>query len=75
MDLPTSIKIYDVFYPSLLRKASEHPLSSQHNASASPVIVDHKEEWKIDDILDARKKRGRKVGRKMVGKKVQYCVK
>ena len=60
LDLPTSMKIHDVFHPSLLQKASDNPLPGQHNDPAPPVIVNDKEEWEVDDILDARK-RGRKV--------------
>ena len=68
MDLPTSIKIHDVFHPSLLQKTSADLLSGQHNDPASPIIVDDgKEEWEVDDILDARR-----VER---SRKVQFCVK
>ena len=69
LELPTSMKIHDVFHPSLLRKASSDPLPGQHNDPALPVIVDDEEEWKVDDILDARK-----VGRGR-GRKVQFRVK
>ena len=71
LDLPTSMKIHNVFHPSLLRKASADPLPGQHNDPAPPVIVDDKEEWKVNDILDARKKGGRKG----VGGKIQFRVK
>ena len=65
------MKIHDVFHPSLLQKASADPLPGQHNDLAPPVIVDNEEEWKVNDILDARKK-GEK---KRVGGKKQYPVK
>ena len=78
MDLLTSMKIYDVFYPSLLQKASHDPLPGQHNDLVPPVIINDKEEWEVDNILDARRIDGRKIrgksGRK-VGGKVQYRVK
>ena len=67
LDLPTSMRIHDVFHPSLLQKALEDPLPGQHNDPAPPIIVDDKEEWEVNDILDARR-----VGR---GRKVQFCVK
>ena len=71
LDLSTSIKIHDVFHPSLLRKASTDPLPGQHNDPAPPVIVNNKEKWEVNDILDARKKGGKKVGRKLVSGKIQ----
>ena len=62
LELPTSIKIHDVFHPSLLQKASTDPLPGQHNNPAPPVIVHNEEEWEVNNILDARKvERGRKV--------------
>ena len=75
LDLPTSIKIHNVFHPNLLRKASTDPLPGQHNDPAPPVIIDNKKEWEVDDILDARRKRRKKVGKKVVGGRIQYCVK
>ena len=62
LDLPTSMKIHDVFHPSLLQKASANLLAGQHNKPALPVIVNDEEEWEINDILDARRvKKSRKV--------------
>ena len=69
LKLPTSMKIHNVFRPSLLRKASADPLPGQHNDPASPVIVNDKEEWEVKDILDTKK-----VGRGQ-SQKVQFCVK
>ena len=68
LELPTSMKIHDVFHPSLLRKASADPLPGQHNDPAPSIIVDNGEEkWEVDNILDARR-----VGR---SRKVQFRVK
>ena len=67
LELPTSMRIHDVFHPSLLRKASADPLLGQHNEPAPPVLVDDKKEWEVDNILDARR-----VGR---SRKVQFRVK
>lgn len=50
-----TVKIFDTFHSSLLRKASENSLSGQINEFASSVVIENEEEWKIDDILDARK--------------------
>ena len=60
LDLPTSMRIHDVFYPSLLRPAAEDPLPGQHNDPPPPVVMNDEEEWEVDDILDA-KKHGRRV--------------
>ena len=67
LELPTSMRIHNVFHPSLLRKASANPFPGQHNEPAPPVIVNDEEEWEVDDILDARR-----VERK---RKVQFRVK
>ena len=76
LDLPTSIKIHNVFYPSLLQKATSNLFPGQHNAPVPSVIVNDKEKWKVNNILDARKIGEKKVGKgKKVGKKVQFCVK
>ena len=75
LDLPTSMKIHDVFHPNLLQKTSTDLLPGQHNDPAPPLIIDDEEEWEVDDILDARRKGGRKVGKKVVGGRIQYRVK
>ena len=43
LDLSTSMKIHDVFHPSLLQKTLNDPLFDKHNALVPPVIVDNKE--------------------------------
>ena len=60
LDLPASIRIHNVFYPSLLRAAAEDPLPGQHNNPPPPVVVSDEEEWEVDDILNA-KRHGRRV--------------
>ena len=54
LKLPSSMRIHDVFHPSLLRKAATDPLPGQQTEPPRPVVVDDQEEWEIDDILDAR---------------------
>ena len=54
LELPSSMRIHDVFHPSLLRKAAIDPLPGQQTEPPRPVVVDDQEEWEIDDILDAR---------------------
>ena len=44
LELPTSIKIHNVFHLNLLRPAANNPLPSQHNDLESPVIVDSEKE-------------------------------
>ena len=60
LDLPASMRIHNVFYPSLLRPAAEDPLPGQHNDPPPPVVMNDKEKWEVNDILDA-KKHGRRV--------------
>ena len=67
LDLPHTMKIHDVFHPNLLRKAATDPLPSQQNSSLPPTVVNNKEEWEVDDILDAKHGKG--------GKKVLFQVK
>ena len=43
LELPHTMKIYDVFHPNLLWKAATNPLPSQQNSLLSPTIVDIKE--------------------------------
>lgn len=55
LDLPTSIKIHDVFHSNLLRSAGNDPLPSQHNNLLPPIVVDDKKEWEINNVLDAKR--------------------
>ena len=65
LQLPQAMKIHNVFHPNLLQKASTNPLTGQVNEPAPLVIIDNEEEWEVEDILDARSRRG----------KIQYWVK
>ena len=42
-----------------MRKAAEDPLPGQINDPAPPVVIEGKEEWEVDDVLDARRRRGK----------------
>ena len=55
------MKIHDVFYPNLLRKAVDNLLPGQCNSPLSPTVVDDKKEWEVDNTLDAKRGRGKKV--------------
>ena len=54
LELLASMRIHNVFYLSLLRKAATNPLPGQRVAPPGPVVVNEEEEWELDDILDAR---------------------
>ena len=67
LELPYMIKIHDVFHPNLLQKAVNNHLSGQQNIPPPLTVVNNKEEWEVDNILDAKRDRG--------GKKVLFWVK
>ena len=60
LDLPASMRIHDVFHPSFFRQTAKDPLPGQHNDLLPPVVMNNKEECKVDNIFDA-KKHGRRV--------------
>jgi len=56
--LPESIKIYNVFYPSLLSKDPDNPIEGQELVELPPVITiegDTDAKWLVDEILIVRK--------------------
>ena len=54
LQLPQSIKIHNIFYFNLLRKTLTDPLTNQVNELPLPIIINNKEKWEVEDILDAR---------------------
>jgi hypothetical protein len=44
LQLPTTMRIHDVFHPSLLRKVAEDPLPGQMNEPPQPMVVDNEDE-------------------------------
>jgi hypothetical protein len=54
LNLSQSMKIHDTFHTFLLRLAVTNSLINQIQSSSSSVIVDEKEEYEINDILDSR---------------------
>ena len=57
--LAPTMKIHNVFHPSLLRKAHQDPLLDQKTAAPRPIMVDGTEQYEVDDILDAKRDHGR----------------
>ncbi len=56
----TSMKhIHSMFSSKLLRLYSEDSLSEQHSESLRSITIKDNEHWKIDDILNFRRYRGR----------------
>ena len=54
LQLAQSMKIHNVFHLNLFRKASTKALTNQVNKPPPPVIINNKEEWEVEDLLDAR---------------------
>ena len=67
LELLYIMKIHDIFHFNLLQKAANNPLPGQQNSPLPPIVVNNKEEWKVNNILNA--KHGKS------GRKVLYCVK
>ncbi len=65
LQLLQTMKIHNIFYLNLLWKTSIAPLTSQVNKPIPPIIINNKEEWEVEKILDARSHHG----------KIQYWVK
>ena len=61
LKLSHTMKIHDIFHPNLLWKAADDLLPSQRNSPPPSTVVDNKEEWEVDNILDAKYGRGKKV--------------
>ncbi len=54
LGLPKSMKVHDVFHPSLLRKDSNDPLSGQIQEPPGPIVTPEGDEYELDDILNSR---------------------
>jgi len=59
LELPESMRVYDVFHPDLLRSVVDDPLPDQKNEPSGSIVVNDEDEWEIDDILDFRRYRRR----------------
>ncbi len=54
LNLSLSMKIHDTFCISLLRFAATDFLTDQIQSSSSSIVIDEKEEYEVNDILDSR---------------------
>ncbi len=54
LKLSESMHVHDVFHPDLLRPAVDDLLPGQKNEPSDSIVVNDKDEWKIDDILNSR---------------------
>ncbi len=54
LNLSLSMKIHDTFHISLLRLAATDSLTDQIQSSSPPIVIDEKEEYEVNDILDSR---------------------
>ena len=65
LDLPNSIRVYPVFLPNKLRKATNDPLLGQVEPEPEPIEVNRSMEQEVEKILGVR----------LVRRKLKYRVK
>jgi len=54
LDLSATVKIYPVFHISLLEPtASTKPIPGRQQPTPAPVIIQEKQEWEVEKILDS----------------------
>ena len=59
LDLPPSYHVHPVFHTSLLAKDPADPLPGQHPPPPPHVVVEDHDEYEVEEILAARRHRGR----------------
>ena len=59
LDIPNAIQKHRTFTVSLLHAAADDPIPGQVIPPPLPVIVEGKEEWEVEEVLDSRRIRGR----------------
>ncbi len=57
LKLSNIMHIHDVFHSELLCFAVNDSLSDQKNESSKSIVINNKDEWEIDDILNFRRYR------------------
>ena len=55
IQLLESVKIFDIFHFSFLRKTFENSLFKQINELASSIVINDEKKWKMNDVFDVRK--------------------
>lgn len=56
LTLPDSLKIHPVFNLSLLKPMTPDPFPDHNAGPPEPVIIDGEEEYKVETILDCRRR-------------------
>lgn len=59
LQLPTSMKMHNVFSSRYLRPCSTNPLPGQIQESPRPTSVKGQDQWVVNDIIDSRRDYGR----------------
>lgn len=63
--LPVTMKIHNVFHPSLLRKHKESTIAGRIQPEPAPIVVEGEDQWEVEEI----------VARRVSKRKAQYLVK
>jgi hypothetical protein len=62
LTFPLSMKaVHPVFHVSILKKGTPEKIKGRRQQQPDPVTVNGEEEWEVDEVLDCRKKRGKKI--------------
>jgi len=59
LDIPNAIQRHCIFPVSLLHAAADDPIPGQIIPPPLPVIIEGKEEWEMEEVLDSQRIRSR----------------